>query len=126
MTSSSTQAKLLEAKLAMHLAMHGTMASSSCLIKVLKDTITSSEQVESATLGRTKCTAIVKNVLAPMCKDLLKKDIGDGPFSLFVDEATDKAGHISYFGKRIKKYNFSVDTNFVKILKYYIYFLQTS
>ena len=65
------------------------MASSSCLLKCLKESI-NSEEVESATFGRTKCTAIVKNILAPMCKDLLKRDVGDGPFSLFVDEAIDR------------------------------------
>ena len=30
------------------------------------------------------------------------EDIGNNPFSLFVDEATDKAGHMCYFGKQKK------------------------
>ena len=45
---------------------------------------------------------VVKNVLAPMCTNILMEDIGNNPFSLFVDEATDKAGHMCYFGKQKK------------------------
>ena len=88
---------LVEARIALHLAMHGKMAESTCLMKCLRSCITNKE-VQSARLARTKCTAVVKNVLAPMCKNMLCNQIS-GPFSIFVDEATDKAGRMGYFGK---------------------------
>ncbi|KAL0859773.1 hypothetical protein ABMA27_010129 [Loxostege sticticalis] len=40
-------------------------------------------------LHRTKCTAVIKNVLAPHFTSVLKHDIGDGPYSLLLDESTD-------------------------------------
>lgn len=40
-------------------------------------------------LHRTKCTAVIKHVLAPYFTSLLKNDIGDGPYSLILDESTD-------------------------------------
>ena len=81
----------------MHIAIHANMATSTCLIKCLKSCLRH-EDVQSAHLARTKCTAVVKNVLMPMCKKKLMNEIGSRPFSLFLDEATDKAGHNTYFG----------------------------
>jgi len=40
-------------------------------------------------LHRTKCTGIIKNVLAPHFYDNLRSDIGDSKFSLLLDESTD-------------------------------------
>ena len=81
----------------MHLAVHGNMTTSTCLVKCLKSCL-SHEDVQSAHLARTKCTAVVKSVLMPMCKKQLLEEISSRPFSIFVDEATDKAGRNSYFG----------------------------
>ena len=49
----------MEAKIAMHLAIHGKMATSTCLIKCLKSCLRH-EDVKSPHLARTKCTAVVK------------------------------------------------------------------
>ena len=68
----------------MHIAIHANMATSTCLIKCLKSCLR-----HEAHLARTKCTAVVKNVLMPMCKKRLMNEIGSRPFSLFLDEATD-------------------------------------
>lgn len=40
-------------------------------------------------IQRTKCTNIIKNVLAPHFYEGLRSDIGDGKFSLLLDESTD-------------------------------------
>lgn len=40
-------------------------------------------------LHRTKCTAILKNILAPHFASKLREDVGDGPYSLLLDESTD-------------------------------------
>ncbi|KAF2362468.1 protein of unknown function DUF4371, partial [Trinorchestia longiramus] len=56
-------------------------------------------------LHRTKCTAIIRNVLAPYFKQDLVEDIGDGSFSLIIDENNDVSTNkllgliIRYFSK---------------------------
>lgn len=40
-------------------------------------------------MGRTKCTKLVTNVLAPAFKNDLLADIGGCKFSLLIDESTD-------------------------------------
>ena len=92
---SSPQTAFIEARIAMHIAIHANMATSTCLIKCLKSCL---RHEDAAHLARTKCTAVVKNGLMPMYKKRLMNAIGSRPFSLFLDEATDKAGHNTYFG----------------------------
>lgn len=52
-------------------------------------------------MGRTKCTAVINHVWGPHFKKFLKLDIGDSPFSLIVDEATD-ISNVKYVGVVIK------------------------
>lgn len=40
-------------------------------------------------MHRTKCTAVIKSVLAPHFRDELTEDIGESPYSLYLDETTD-------------------------------------
>ncbi|XP_043064673.1 uncharacterized protein LOC122320565 [Drosophila ficusphila] len=40
-------------------------------------------------LHRSKCTSVIKNILAPSFITLLKPDIGDAKYSLLLDESTD-------------------------------------
>lgn len=40
-------------------------------------------------LHRTKCTAIIKNVIAPDLLSELIDDVSDMPYSLIIDESTD-------------------------------------
>lgn len=49
-------------------------------------------------LHRTKCTAIIKNVLAPHFINKLKEDISFSKYSILVDESTD-IGVIKLLGK---------------------------
>ena len=63
----------------------------------------------SLKMHRTKCSALVKNVLAPYFKKELKDDIKDAPFSIMVDESTDISStkllgvSVRYFSERMKK-----------------------
>lgn len=53
------------------------------------NTIFSDSKAAGMQLRRSKCTAVIKNVLAPFFREQLKKDIGEMPYSLIFDETTD-------------------------------------
>ncbi|CAL8239767.1 unnamed protein product [Gadus morhua 'NCC'] len=40
-------------------------------------------------MHRTKCTAVITSVLAPHFREELREDIGESPYSLYLDESTD-------------------------------------
>lgn len=48
-------------------------------------------QMSDLKIHRTKCSEVIKNVLYPHFKLLLKNDIGDSSYSILVDESTDIA-----------------------------------
>lgn len=62
---------------------------------------------------RTKCTAIITDILAPHFKSILKEDIGNNFFSLLIDESTDITTEkyigfaIIYFSERHRKINYT-------------------
>ena len=56
-TMESAQVSLIEAKIALHLAMHGKMSTSTCLMKCLRSCV-SHEGVQASRLARTKCTQV--------------------------------------------------------------------
>ena len=70
-------------------------------------------------MHRTKCAALVKNVLAPHFKRELMADLKDAPFSLMVDESTDISStrllgvSIRYFSEKMKSI---VNTFLVNVL----------
>lgn len=71
-------------------------------------------------LHRTKCSALIKFVIAPSLQAELIKDIGQAPFSLIVDESTDKLLCIcvKYYSevKIINIYIYNVVTQFLTFL----------
>ena len=73
-----------ELRFALFVAVKTSVAAVDCLTTLLNQ-----EYGDSLRLKRSKCSALIKNVLAPFFKEDLKKDIQDAPFSLLVDEATD-------------------------------------
>lgn len=70
-------------------------------------------------LHRSKCTAVIKNVLAPHFTSALRNDIGDGPYSLLLDESTDISVTkllgivVQYFSKT----SFEIVTSFLTLAK---------
>ena len=84
-------------KLAAYIACHSAIRSVNHLCDVLKNL--------EFQLRETKCANLIKNVIAPnMLRDLIQ-DVGDGPYSLIIDESTDVSSCkflclcIKYFSK---------------------------
>lgn len=56
------------------------------------------------TLKRTKCCAIIKNILGPHFQLILREDIADQKFSLLLDESTDISVK-KYLGMAVRYYS---------------------
>lgn len=59
------------------------------LVPLLKEILPDSEILKNVTLGRQKCTNIIKNVLAPTLNEDLVKILRVTKFSILIDESTD-------------------------------------
>lgn len=80
-----------EARLALFTAMHSSIRVIDHLGEVINHN--HEKDYEKVQLHRTKCTSIIKNVLALHFTEMLKEDFKDQPFSLLIDESTDIAVH---------------------------------
>ena len=72
-----------EAQLCIYVAMHASILTIDHLSDLHKDT---SLDIK---IHRTKCTNIINNIIGPYFYDSLIKDVGDGYYSLLIDESTD-------------------------------------
>lgn len=59
------------------------------LVQVIKNNFGDSEATKSLSMGRTKCTSVVKNVMGPYFKETLIEKLKSIKFSVMVDESTD-------------------------------------
>ncbi|XP_017485766.1 PREDICTED: uncharacterized protein LOC108374302 [Rhagoletis zephyria] len=82
----SLKAAEQEASLALYVAQHSSIAPVDHLSEMCKKKFSDAIEIR---LHRTKCTNIIKNVLAPHFFEELRTDIGDSKFSLLLDESTD-------------------------------------
>ncbi|GFS82260.1 disintegrin and metalloproteinase domain-containing protein 29 [Trichonephila clavipes] len=65
---------------------HISYVPQDCSLKVLKQVISDSDIVKQMTGGRTKCTALVDQVLFPYSMELVQEDLkNDVPFSVATD-----------------------------------------
>ncbi|XP_050509986.1 uncharacterized protein LOC126886893 [Diabrotica virgifera virgifera] len=94
--------KKQEARLALFTAMHTSIRVVDHLGEVYNNN--HEKDIEKVQLHRTKCTSIIKNVLALHFTEVLKKDFKDQPFSLIIDESTDITVH-KYLGLIIIYYS---------------------
>ena len=78
----------IEARMAMFVALHTPLNVSMHMVRCNQ---TCSRDFAGVTLGRTKCRALVVNALSPYVKNRLIQDVGESPFSLYLDESTDVA-----------------------------------
>lgn len=85
----SVATSLAEARLALLVAKHTSINTIDHITDTIKTTFNDSSVCGSLALGRTKCSAIIKNVWYPYFKRELHKDVGDNYYSLLVDESTD-------------------------------------
>ncbi|EEC16526.1 hypothetical protein IscW_ISCW024767, partial [Ixodes scapularis] len=81
--------KIAEVKMAAFFAAHNVAFETvDHLIPLLKD-ISESKILDKVTLGRKKCTNIVKNILARVETEELAQTLRETTFSILIDESTD-------------------------------------
>lgn len=87
--SYTREIKIAQLRLAVHIDVHGSLASADHLTPLISDTFRDSFVASSLSMGRNKCTAIVIKVLGQTFKELLLDNVRGGKFSLVLDERTD-------------------------------------
>ncbi|KAL0153997.1 hypothetical protein M9458_050699, partial [Cirrhinus mrigala] len=75
--------KRCELRIATYVACHTSVNAVDDLSDIIQD------EVGAFKMHRTKCTAVIKSVLAPHFREELREDIGESPYSLYLDETTD-------------------------------------
>ena len=75
--------KRCELRIATYVACHTSINAVGDLSDILQ------EEMGAFKMHRTKCTAVITSVLAPHFREELKEDIGESPYSLYLDETTD-------------------------------------
>lgn len=88
LTKNSEPKKAAEGALALFVACHTSMNVVDHLSSLCSTQFADSKATE-VQLRRTKCTQVIKNVLRPHFDEDLRTDVGDGKFSLIIDESTD-------------------------------------
>lgn len=81
--------KCAEAFLSLYIAEHSSILSVDHLGMLVKKVFKDSKAAENFCLHRTKCAAIITNILEPHFKSQLLSDIEGSPYSLIIDESTD-------------------------------------
>lgn len=81
-------AKQTEGRLSLFVAQHTSVNVSDYLTNTCRKCF-DSKVVDNVQMHKTKCSAIIKNVLASYFFEDLKSDIGDSKYSLIIDESTD-------------------------------------
>lgn len=74
--------KVLELKLASHIACHSSTSTIDHLGEIVKES-------KNISLHRTKCSALIKSAISPPIHDELINDLKKSRFSLIIDESTD-------------------------------------
>lgn len=85
----NTKTEEQEAVLSLFVAEHTAIGTVDHLAKLCIGHFCNTSSSGQIKIQRTKCTNIIKNVLAPHFYEDLRSDIGDSHFSLLLDESTD-------------------------------------
>lgn len=75
--------KRRELRIATYVACHTSINAVDELSDILQD------ETGAFQMHRTKCTAVIRSMLAPHFRAELREDVGDSPYSLYLDETTD-------------------------------------
>lgn len=86
----SSEAKIMDLMIAAHIACHSSITSVDHLGELLNN-LKITSRGNCIRQHRTKCTALIKNVIYPSLLEDLLEDVGDAKYSLIVDESTDVA-----------------------------------
>ncbi|CAK1590602.1 unnamed protein product [Parnassius mnemosyne] len=78
-----------EGALAMYVAEHSSIQAIDHLTELCKNKFSDSKATSEIKMHRTKCTAVIQEVLAPHFKKNLRTDISNNSYSLIIDESTD-------------------------------------
>lgn len=85
------QVKEGEIRLAAYISEHNVpFMSMDHLVPLIKAVCPDSEIAKKLKCGRTKCAAVIKNVLGAQKRDDIYEILRNSPFSLIVDESTDR------------------------------------
>lgn len=79
--------KVAEARTALYIPQHSSIMPVDHLNSLFKTNFDDSLTAIDVKIHRTKATAIIKNVWRPHMLSLLRADIGDGKYSLIIDES---------------------------------------
>jgi len=83
--------KEAELKLSIFIAEHSSVKTIDHLSELLPQIDPTSQILSNLKIHRTKCSMILKNVVAPCMLNDLVQDVGDSLFSIIIDESTDVA-----------------------------------
>lgn len=100
----SDKIKIAEARISMYVAKHTSINAVDHLSYIVNHNLGDNETASKIKLGRSKCSAIIKNVLAPHFINDLIDDIDNGFYSLLVDESTDMST-VKFLGITIVYYS---------------------
>ena len=111
--------KIAELKIAAFIAEHCSLLTVDHLINILPQLDPSSGALKNIKLHRTKCSMLIKNVLAPSMLEALIEEIGNYPYSIIIDESTDLSTQkvlcimLRFFSHKTRQ----VVTTFYRIIK---------
>lgn len=92
-TVKNSETAELEASISTFLCCHSAISNCDHLVDLCKRNLTANKTVSEMRMHRTKCTHIIRNSLYEHFKADLRQDIGDGRFSILIDESTDITVH---------------------------------
>ena len=93
MTVKSFKTAELEASISTFLGCHSAISDCDHLVDICKRNLPTNKTVSEMKMHQTKCTRIIRNTLCEPFKTDLRQDIGDGRFSILIDESTDITVH---------------------------------
>ncbi|KAG0428531.1 hypothetical protein HPB47_024487 [Ixodes persulcatus] len=84
-----SRSRTVEGSLSMFICAHSAMLASDHLGELCRYQFRDSEGAKHLQLHRSKCSALIKNVVSPHFVDELLSDLAYGSYSLILDESTD-------------------------------------
>lgn len=115
----SKQRKIAELKIAAFIAEHCSTRTADHLTDLVNKLDNNSELLKGVKIHRSKCTALILNVIAPCLLEELISDIGNEKYSLIIDESTaiDCTKMMCVMIKYVSKSKKKVITTFYKLLE---------
>ncbi|KAK4320651.1 hypothetical protein Pmani_008484 [Petrolisthes manimaculis] len=96
-TAQRDQVKIFEVKYAVGIACHSSISSVDHFTEIVSE-LSKGQALENVKLHRTKCSAILKNIVSISVLEELISELKSSKYSLLIDESTDIAGskHLTF------------------------------